>query len=427
MGAFAGCVSVKTERNQQDMEEARAEKRVKVESGEDAKPGEDHVAKERDHPQIPLVQGAEVSTAAPSNYPGLAQLLHDLDDASDSDDFDDDFGVGSPLLPEALCEQWLGYGGIKESGVQAHSPQAAETVTTAQGSSSEHARTDDAIGTLKVQAHTPHAETSTRALGFSAEQAQRDACDIATNMRADTSQPGTITRAKFLALKLAQRQGDVGTNVQAHSPRPGTITRAQYFALKLSQIRDGDIGTSGQAHTPQPESSNRALDLNSSEQGQGDDDMGTKDVQAHGTIRREKPNTENVILDSDSDDDDDFQSMFHHPGETSQLKNTVNAESSRKSRETNISQLESAVKIDPESREQPEMNFQWEKAVKVEPESLRQPEKSSQLLSTVKLELGVVRQEPAEYAWSCKTASAGVPCNRGKCYSTFDIQVFSVI
>lgn len=137
----AGFTSLKRERSHEDLEEARADKRVKVESDD----------------LRPVVEGPEISTAAPNDGADLSGLLNDLDDAGDSD-LDDseldenEFGVGSDLWPAADFDEWPA--ADLENGGHAHTPQF-DTTTRASNVSSEQAQE----GGDKAQADMSQVET----------------------------------------------------------------------------------------------------------------------------------------------------------------------------------------------------------------------------------------------------------------------------
>jgi hypothetical protein len=172
---FNGCTFLKR-RNQQDLEEARVEKRVKVESevGLSCKSFNENgvdptvpfggvegcqdtsvdyeLTKGKDD-MTPFVQGYENSTPV-GNGTDLSDLLRDLDDSSDSEDVDDDEFEGDqsswPSLEADPRDKLTGKSNVNETEVQAQAPLIEPIVNAVDIFSEQEKRND--IGT-EVQAH----------------------------------------------------------------------------------------------------------------------------------------------------------------------------------------------------------------------------------------------------------------------------------
>ena len=173
--SFNGCTFLKR-RNQQDLEEARVEKRVKVESevGLSCKSFNENgvdptvpfggvegcqdtsldyeLTKGKDDMTL-FVQGYENSTPV-GNGTDLSDLLRDLDDSSDSEDVDDDEFEGDqsswPSLEADPRDKLTGKSNVNETEVQAQAP-LIEPIVNAVDIFSGQEKSND-IGT-EVQAH----------------------------------------------------------------------------------------------------------------------------------------------------------------------------------------------------------------------------------------------------------------------------------
>ncbi|KAG0614600.1 hypothetical protein M758_6G189400 [Ceratodon purpureus] len=328
-----GCASLKR-RSQQCLEEARAEKRVKVESGvglscdsfyengvdiavplrsaegcQDRSRG-DELTKEEDVFR-PFV-GDDNPTAI-GNGADLSDLLRDL--GNDSEDIDDDeFGGGPPSQPADLRDEFTGNSNVNETEDQALTPLTAHIVNTAVDISSGVEKRDD-IGT-DVQA---------QAADISSEVETRD--DIGTEVQA---------QAADISSEVETRD-DIGIKEKAHAHE--TIGKEKSFPEIITLDSDSDI---------------------------------------------------------EDDDDDDFQ-MFDHLSESLQLKKTVNSELGGSSLMPNEnSHLANSLLQEPGVWKQvPNGSLQVATAVLQEPGVWRQVLNGSlQVANAVTQEPGVWRQVP---------------------------------